>query len=93
MQGALSEQDLFWLAAFDDDQVDTFGPKPIAGTRENRDLASNFLEQIGARGGTETRGEAAAARGFRLVLGIATGSFVVEQQAFFGITDRSDRFT
>jgi len=55
---ALSETDLFGLAAFDD-QVDVLDPRLLPGTRENRGRAHQFLAGIGARGGTEL------ARGFQ----------------------------
>ncbi|MDQ6708137.1 MAG: VWA domain-containing protein, partial [Acidobacteriota bacterium] len=48
----LSERDSFGLVAFDD-HVETFQPTLVAGTREFRDRAHEFLSGIGARGGTE----------------------------------------
>ena len=55
--GVLSETDSFGLVAFDN-QVVTFQPALVSGTRELRDRAHDFLMQIDARGGTEL------ARGF-----------------------------
>ncbi len=55
---ALSETDLFGLAAFDD-KVETCESHLLAGTRENRDRAHRFLASIDARGGTHL------ARGFQ----------------------------
>jgi Ca-activated chloride channel family protein len=50
--GALSETDTFGLVAFDN-EVTTFQPALVSGTREFRDRAHEFLAQVHARGGTE----------------------------------------
>jgi Ca-activated chloride channel family protein len=50
--GALSENDLFGLIAFDD-RVEILQPKLLVGSRDNRDQAHRFLQQVTARGGTE----------------------------------------
>jgi Ca-activated chloride channel family protein len=50
--GVLSESDSFGLAAFDD-EVTTFQPSLVSGTREWRDRAHEFLRGVEARGGTE----------------------------------------
>ncbi|HTT63948.1 MAG TPA: VIT and VWA domain-containing protein [Bryobacteraceae bacterium] len=55
--GALCETDSFGLVAFDN-AAEAFRPTLVAGTRELRDLAHEFLMQVNARGGTEL------ARGF-----------------------------
>jgi Ca-activated chloride channel family protein len=55
--GVLSETDSFGLVAFDN-EVLTFQPALVSGTRELRDKAHEFLMQVDARGGTEL------ARGF-----------------------------
>jgi Ca-activated chloride channel homolog len=49
---ALSETDYFGLVAFAN-EVLTFQPSLVAGTRESRDKAHEFLAQVDARGGTE----------------------------------------
>src|SRR5215213_7143554 len=61
--GALSEQDLFGLVAFDD-QVETFQKELSPGIRENREKAHEFLKHIAARGGTEL------AQGFTEAVGL-----------------------
>jgi Ca-activated chloride channel family protein len=48
----LSETDSFGLVVFDN-EVSTFQPALVAGTRELRDKAHEFLMQVNARGGTE----------------------------------------
>jgi Ca-activated chloride channel homolog len=48
---ALSETDLFGLLAFDN-RVEVCDSHLLAGTRENRDRAHQFLDTIHARGGT-----------------------------------------
>jgi len=53
----LSEGDSFGLVAFDD-QVEKLSGELLAGTRENRQKAREFLSHVDARGGTEL------ARGF-----------------------------
>jgi Ca-activated chloride channel family protein len=53
--GVLSETDSFGLAAFDD-EVSTFQPALVRGTREWRDKAHQFLMRVDARGGTELAG-------------------------------------
>jgi Ca-activated chloride channel family protein len=55
--GVLSETDSFGLVAFDN-EVLTFQPALVSGTRKLRDKAHEFLMQVDARGGTEL------ARGF-----------------------------
>jgi len=50
--GMLSETDGFGLVAFDN-QVSTFQPTLVSGTRELRDKAHEFLMQVKAGGGTE----------------------------------------
>lgn len=50
--GALSESDSFGLVAFDD-VPEVFHPALLSGTRENRDRAHAFLNQVDARSGTE----------------------------------------
>jgi len=50
--GVLSERDYFGLVAFDNEVV-TFQPVLVSGSRELRDKAHQFLTQIDARGGTE----------------------------------------
>lgn len=48
----LSEQDLFGLVAFDD-RAESFTSSLVNGSREHRDRARQFLDGVGARGGTE----------------------------------------
>ncbi len=48
----LTAEDSFGLVAFDD-QVETMHRGLLAGTREHRDRARAFLQQVDARGGTE----------------------------------------
>jgi Ca-activated chloride channel family protein len=55
--GVLSETDFFGLVAFANDVL-TFQPTLVSGTREMRDQAHKFLMQVDARGGTDL------ARGF-----------------------------
>jgi Ca-activated chloride channel homolog len=55
--GVLTGEDSFGLVAFDD-EVSTFQPALVYGTRELRDRAHEFLMRVEARGGTEL------ARGF-----------------------------
>jgi Ca-activated chloride channel homolog len=55
--GVLTETDSFGLVAFDN-EVLTFQPALVSGTRELRDQAHDFLMRVDARGGTEL------ARGF-----------------------------
>ena len=50
--GSLSEKDYFGLAAFSND-VMTFKPSLVPGSRKFRDEAHGFLLRIDARGGTE----------------------------------------
>ena len=50
--GVLSPADSFGLVAFDN-EVFTFQPALVSGTRELRDQAHQFLAQVKARGGTE----------------------------------------
>jgi Ca-activated chloride channel homolog len=64
--GALSETDLFGLAAFDDN-VEVCHPHLLAGTRENRERAHTFLGTIYARGGTQL------ARGFQKAAELLAG--------------------
>jgi Ca-activated chloride channel homolog len=60
--GVLSESDTFGLLAFDD-EVETFQPALVNGTRKWRNKAHEFLSQVDARGGTElARGFLEAAR-------------------------------
>ncbi len=49
---ALAEQDEFLLLAFDD-RVETMGSKLVPATIDQREAARRFLNQVGARGGTE----------------------------------------
>jgi Ca-activated chloride channel homolog len=50
--GALSEQDLFGLIAFNN-HVETFQKQLLLGSRENREKAHEFLKHVEASGGTE----------------------------------------
>jgi Ca-activated chloride channel homolog len=68
--GALSETDLFGLVAFDN-EVLTFQPALVPGTRESREKAHQFLNGVEARGGTElARGIVEAAK---LLVGAGSG--------------------
>jgi Ca-activated chloride channel homolog len=58
--GALGEQDSFSLFAFDN-TVESMNSALVPATRENRDRARAFLEQVDARGGTELAAGVAAA--------------------------------
>ena len=71
--GALAEEDLFGVVAFDD-KVDEFRSRLVHGTMAERDAARKFLSQIDARGGTElARAIAAAAK----ILGKDGGDILV----------------
>ena len=50
--GVLSESDLFGIVAFDN-AVEMFDGRLMAGAKENRERAHQFLDRIDARGGTE----------------------------------------
>jgi hypothetical protein len=71
--GALSEDDLFSLVAFSS-EAETFESQLVKGSRENRDKAGKFLNQITAHGGTElSRGVLRAAE----LLGSAGGDVLI----------------
>jgi Ca-activated chloride channel family protein len=81
--GALSEKDQFGLVAFDD-RVELFEPALTAGSRQNRDKARTFLQQVDARGGTElARGVAEAAK----LLGRAGGDILILTDGQVGGTE------
>jgi Ca-activated chloride channel family protein len=71
--GALSEQDLFGLIAFDN-EVEIFHKRLLPGSRVNRSKAEEFLSKIDARGGTELLQGVVEAVG---LLGEASGDVLI----------------
>ena len=71
--GALAEEDLFGVVAFDD-KIDEFRARLVHGSMAERDAARKFLSRIDARGGTElARALTAAAK----ILGKEGGDILV----------------
>lgn len=79
----LSEEDQFGIVAFDD-RVEAMSGSLMAGTRENREKARQFLDGIDARGGTElAAGFAEAAR----ILNGAGDVLIMTDGQVFGTED------
>ena len=81
--GALSEEDSFLLMAFDN-ELERMDSALIPATRQQRDLARDFLNGIEARGGTEL---AAGVREAARVLGTGGDILVITDGQVFGTED------